>query len=65
MYAVNNGHMNEIAVEKMAETEEAFHKFMAAQGKDVLEAIRSTKELNEDTEAKLKTAIGNFLQSVK
>lgn len=65
MYAVNNGYMNEIAVEKMAETEEAFHKFMATQAKDVLEAISKTKEMNEDTEAKLKTAIGNFLQSLK
>ncbi len=65
LYAINNGHFNEIPVEKIAETETAFHKFMAVQGKDVLKAIKETKELKEDTENKLKEAIANFLQSIK
>ena len=38
----------------------AFHKYMEVQGKDVLKAIRDTKELTEDTENKLKEAISNF-----
>jgi F-type H+/Na+-transporting ATPase subunit alpha len=65
MYAVNNGYFNSIPVEKMAETEAKFHQYMATQAKDVLEAIRSTKELTDDVEAKLKTAIEQFVQSVK
>jgi F0F1-type ATP synthase alpha subunit len=65
MYAVNNGFFNSIPVEKMAETESSFHQFMATQGKEVLDAIRTSKELNEDTEAKLKKAIENFVQSIK
>ena len=65
MYAVDNGYFNVIPVEKIAETEAKFHKFMEAQGKDVLEEIRSTKELSESTEAKLKKAIENFLQGLK
>lgn len=65
MYAVNNGLFNEIPVEKMAETEEKFHKYMATQGKDVLKAIATSKEINDDTEAKLKTAIANFIQGLR
>jgi proton translocating ATP synthase F1 alpha subunit len=65
LYAVGGGYFNEIPVEKMQETEEKFHKFMEVQGKQVLDAIRSSKELSEDTENKLKEAIQQFLQTVK
>lgn len=65
MYAVNNGYFNSIPVEKMAETESKFHQYMATNAKDVLTAITTTKELSEDTESKLKTAIEQFVQSVK
>ncbi len=65
LYAVNNGLFNEIPAEKMAETEAAFHKYLKVQGKDVLEAIKSSKEISEDTENKLKKAIENFIQSIK
>ncbi len=65
MYAVNNGYFNPIPVEKMAETEKAFHQYMTTQAKDVLSEIATTKELSESTEAKLKTAIEQFVQTVK
>jgi F-type H+-transporting ATPase subunit alpha len=65
MYAVNNGYFNVIPVEKISESEAKFHKFMEVQGKDILEEIRSTKELGESTEAKLKKAIENFVQGMK
>ena len=65
LYAVNNGYLNEVPVEKMAETESKFHKFMEANGKDVLKAISTTKELNEENENKLKENIKQFLQSLK
>ncbi len=65
LYAVNNGYFNEIPVEKMQEIETKFHQFMEVQGKDILSAIGSSKELTDDTEAKLKEAIKNFLQTVK
>lgn len=65
LYAVNNGYFNSIPVEKMAETEKAFHQYIATQAKDVLDAIRTSKELTEDTEAKLKKVIEQFVQSVK
>ncbi|MDE2312297.1 MAG: F0F1 ATP synthase subunit alpha [Patescibacteria group bacterium] len=65
MYAVNNGYLNSVAVEKMAETEKQFHQFMEVNAKEVLSAIASSKELSEQTEAKLKTAIEQFVQSLK
>ncbi len=65
LYAVNNGYMNEIPVEKMAETESRFHKFMEVNGKEILTEIRDTKDISEKAEAKLKEAIQQFLQSIK
>jgi gas vesicle protein len=37
---------------------------MKVQGKDIMDAIKSNKEINEETENKLKKAIENFVQSV-
>ncbi len=64
IYAVNNGYFNVIPVDKIQETENKFHQYMKVQGKEILEAIKTSKELNEDIEAKLKDAINNFLQSL-
>jgi F-type H+-transporting ATPase subunit alpha len=60
LYAVNNGYMNDIPVEKVQDFETKFHEFMASQGRAVLKAIAETKELSEDTEAQLKTLITQF-----
>lgn len=65
LYAVNNGYFNEIPVEKIAEAETDFHKFMETHGKDVLKAISESKELSEPTEEKLKQVITEFLQTIK
>lgn len=64
LYAVSNGHFNTIPVEKIAETEKNFHTYMETYGKDVLKAISETKELNEDTENKLKKVIEDFLKTI-
>jgi F-type H+-transporting ATPase subunit alpha len=64
IYAVNNGYFNVIPVDKIQETESKFHQYMKVQGKEILEAIKTSKELNEDTEAKLKDAINNFVKSL-
>jgi F-type H+-transporting ATPase subunit alpha len=65
LYAVNNGMLNEVPVEKMAETEAKFHQYMATNAKNVLKTIAEKKEIDDATEAKLKGAIEQFLQSVK
>ncbi|MCL5666698.1 MAG: F0F1 ATP synthase subunit alpha [Patescibacteria group bacterium] len=65
IYAVNNGYFNEIPVEKMAETESKFHQYMSVNAKDVLDEIRTTKELSESTEGKLKSVIEQFVHNIK
>jgi len=64
LYAVSNGLFNSIPVEKIAATEKSFHTYMETYGKDVLKTISETKELNEDTENKLKKAINDFVVSM-
>ncbi len=65
IYAVSNGYLNSIAVEKMAETEKAFHQHMKVNAKEVLQAIAEKKEISEETETKLKEAIKAFVETVK
>ncbi len=65
IYAVTNGHLEEISIDKVKDFEEKFHQFMKTQGKDVLEEIRSTKDLAADTEAKLKQFIADFKQGYR
>lgn len=65
LYAVNNGYMNDVEVEKVGQFEKDFYDFMDSQGKDVMKTIRETKEISDDTEAKLKVAIDAFKQGWK
>lgn len=65
LYAVNNGYMNDVAVEKVGQFERDLYDFMESQGKDVLATIRDTKEISDDTEAKLKGVINAFKQGWK
>ncbi len=65
LYAVNNGYLNDIPVEQVGEFEQKFYEFLDTNSKEVLSAIRDTKELSEDIEPKLITAIEQFKQSFK
>ncbi len=60
LYALTNGFMDEIDVEKITEWEMKFHKYMKSMHQDVLDKIRESGELSEGMEAKLKKAITNF-----
>ena len=62
LYAVNNGYMNDVEVEKVGQFEKDFYDYMDAQGKDVLKAIRDTKEITDDIEKSLKSSLENFKQ---
>jgi F-type H+-transporting ATPase subunit alpha len=64
LYATNNGYLDDVAVDKVSEWERNFYEFMEGQGREVMKAIRESKELTEDTEAKLKEAITNFKQTI-
>jgi F-type H+/Na+-transporting ATPase subunit alpha len=62
LYAVNNGYMNDVEVEKVGQFERDFYDYMDAQGKDVLKAIRDTKEITDDIEKSLKSSLEKFKQ---
>jgi F-type H+-transporting ATPase subunit alpha len=55
--------MDDVAVEKVRDFEQKLIEYLETQDKGILEAIRDTKELTEDIEAKLKTALERFKQS--
>jgi F-type H+/Na+-transporting ATPase subunit alpha len=65
LYAVNNGFLQDTPVEKIKDFEEKLHAYMLVQGKAVLETLRTTKELDEKTEANLKDLLTKFKQSYK
>ena len=64
LYAGTQGYLDDVPVEKVASFETAFHDYMRASASAVLEAITSTGELSDETEASLKSAIDEFKGSV-
>ncbi|MDP2703904.1 MAG: F0F1 ATP synthase subunit alpha [bacterium] len=60
LYAAVNGHLDDIDAEKVKEFENGFHKYLKTSKKDVLEAIKKEKELTEDVEKKIKSAIEEY-----
>jgi len=60
LYAVNNGYIDDVAVERVQEFEQKLYDYLDVQGKDILAAIRQSKELGEETEAKLKRLLEIF-----
>lgn len=62
LYAVNNGYMDDVAVERVGEFETKLIEFMETTGKDTLADIRETRELTDEVESKLKTLLEQFKQ---
>jgi F-type H+-transporting ATPase subunit alpha len=62
LYAVINGYMDDIALNKAAAFETDFYRFIEASYKDVGASIAKTKDLSADAEEKLKKAITEFKQ---
>ena len=60
LYAVINGHLEAIDVEKIEEYEKQLGEFMENRYPQVLSAIRTTGKLEQDTEESLKAAITEF-----
>ena len=63
LYAVTNGYLDNVPVDKIGPLEEAFHRFMETNHPDVGKAIVSEKALSPKTEEALKNAITQFLQT--
>jgi len=63
LYAVINGYLDDVAVEKIVTFESNFHSFMKTNHPEIGERIAKEKELTRETEEALKTAILEFKKS--
>ena len=62
IYAVTNGHLDDVGTNRVRAWEKGFHEFMAAQYPQVGQAILKEKALSKDTEAALKQGIAAYKQ---
>ena len=62
IYAATNGYMDDVAVENVRDFEAKFLTYMRDTKKDVLEAIRNKKVLDDELKASLNSAIQSFKQ---
>lgn len=60
LYAVINGYVDDVPIEKIAEFETSYLKIMETMHPEIGKKIAETKELNDETEEKLKAAIEEF-----
>ena len=60
LYAAINGYLDDVAVNKVADFEADYYKFMKTTYPKVSDAIAKTKELSAETEEALKKAIDEF-----
>ena len=62
LYAVTKGYLKDIAVSQIPEFEKRLYEFMDNRYMDVLEAIRESGKLEQDTEEKLQKALEQLLK---
>lgn len=60
LYAVTNGFLDDVAVEKVQEWERDFHKYLNSSQKEVLKLIAEKKELSNEIVSKLDKSIKEF-----
>ncbi len=63
LYAVNNGFLDDVPVNKVTSFEQGFHRFMESNHPEIGKIIEKEKDISADTEEKLKAAITEFKQS--
>ena len=64
MYAVINGYMDDVSVDKVAAFEPAFYQFLETQRPELLKKIAETKDLDQETEQALIESIAEFKKNV-
>jgi len=60
LFAVTNGYLDEVAVDQAGRWEQEFQRFLRSNHAEIGDKIRTTGLLDEDTEASLSKAIGEF-----
>lgn len=64
LYAVVNGYLDDVPVDKIAAFEQNFHQFMETNHPEIGKRIATEKEIKPDTEEALKKAIEEFKKTV-
>jgi len=60
LYAVNNGYMDDVAINKIVDFEAALHGYMRSSQQPLLDKINVSGDLNDEIEAGLKKAVEEF-----
>jgi F-type H+/Na+-transporting ATPase subunit alpha len=60
LYAVTNGYLDEVPIERLQEWEAGFHEFVRDQRPEIGRAILETGALSDETVDKLKAAIDEY-----
>lgn len=63
LYALTNGFLDDVVVEKVKDWENDFHKYLKSSGKETLELIAQKKELSEEVVAALEKSIKEFKET--
>ena len=63
LFALNEGFLDDVVIDKVIGWEEAFHGFMTSNHSEILHSIASEGDLSEDSQNKLRAAIDEFKQS--
>jgi len=63
LYAVTNGYLDDVPVEKVAAFEQAFHRFMETNHPEINQRILTDEEIKPETDEALKSAISEFKKS--
>ena len=64
LYAVINGYLDDVPVDKVMVFEGAFHRFMETSHPEIGQRIDTEKQISDETEDALKQAINEFKQQV-
>src|SRR5207237_10467794 len=64
IWALNNGFLDDVPVEKVQPFEQAFHKFMESNHPEIEQRLMDEKIFTPEIEAMLKGAIGEFKNTV-
>jgi len=63
-YALLNGYMDDVAVEKISEFEQGLYKYAATSGKEIINAINKTGEFDAAVEENMKSLINDYKKTL-
>ncbi len=64
LFSLSKGHLDDVDISRVGAFEEALHSFMESNHPEILARIQEDKDISDDTEASLTTAIEEFKASV-